>query len=118
MQCNLLSKVAKAYQLDEQQLIDTFLVDPLKVASPSEQKIEVTRKLNPKPLPNEDERCNARVWNRGRGGQCTRKKCDDEGLCGHHKRLLEKNGKLHHGTMQTPPPRDVFVATQSNVLYK
>lgn len=118
MQRDLLSRVAKEYTLDAEQLIEKFLTDPLKISSPSDQKIEVTRKVNPKPPPADEERCTARVWNRGRGGQCTRKRCDDEGLCGHHKRLLEKNGKLHHGRITDAPPRDVFVATQTKVLYK
>lgn len=67
------------------------------------------------------KRCVARVWNRGNGGQCTKFSASNEcDLCGNHMREHTLNGgKLRHGLMSEPPPRDIFRPTmRKKVLYK
>lgn len=64
-------------------------------------------------------RCCARVWNRGNGGQCSRLSVCHSDLCGPHNAELEKNGVLHHGRIQDPPPAAVFkCTTRKKALYK
>lgn len=119
IQCDLLKKVATTYNLCEKEVIEKFLTDPLKVLPPTDKQVVITQKHNaPPPVP-DDRRCMARVWNRGKGGRCSRSMCADSDLCGHHCKLLEKNGFLQHGKMNEPPPKSAFATpSKKQALYK
>ena len=53
-----------------------------------------------------ENRCMARLWNDGKGGQCTRQKGKgpDGDLCGNHARCLSEKGVLPQGRMDEPVP--------------
>lgn len=105
LQEKLLKKVAKEYGLDEQLLIERMLSPrPIKVVP---DRIEVVRKAPRRDVANPEDRCKARIWNRGRGGQCTRAAKADE-LCTHHHKELEKEGKLRHGWIHEKPSKEIF----------
>jgi hypothetical protein len=114
MQCALLHKVAEAYDLDAQKLIASMLKEPIAIVPNTKSKVEVVRRMEPKPVPPAKCRCMARIWNRGKGGQCTRARAEDQDLCSHHLR-----GALRHGRVDDPPPKDVFASTnKQKALYK
>jgi hypothetical protein len=119
MQCTLIRRISAEYGLKSEEVIAKFLEDPLKILPVTDTKIEITKRTNAAPPAADEERCNARVWNRGRGGQCSRRRAKECEFCGHHMKMYEKDGKLHHGRMNDPPPAMVFVAsTKKKVLYK
>ena len=64
------------------------------------------------------ERCMARVWNAGSGGQCTRPRRGDSDFCGLHQRELAQKTLLTHGRVDGPIPfskRKEFEAAQRQV---
>jgi hypothetical protein len=120
IQYQLICKISAEYNLNVEEVVSKCLpqkqstnIQPL-----TTKKIEVIAKKNAPP-PLEDElRCTARIWNRGRGGQCTRARMKGCDLCGNHRKLLETHGKLHHGRIHQPPPMDVFTGCKQVALYK
>jgi hypothetical protein len=119
IQSALLEKVANEYRLEHSELVSRFLKDPIRVVPNAHTKIEITRKVEQKPPPSDEERCRARIWNRGNGGQCTRKKqSEDSDLCSHHSKMEEKDGKLRHGRITEPPPYGIFTRCRKKVVYK
>ena len=52
----------------------------------------------------ECHQCDARVWEKGYGGQCSRKKVDGECMCQMHLNHLAKEGKWWLGLMTEPRP--------------
>lgn len=106
LQEKLLKRVAKEYEIDEHDLITRMLpMRPLKVTP---DHIQVVRKAPRKDVLDPDERCKARIWNRGRGGQCTRAAKTEEGLCTHHHKEMEKEGTLRHGWIHEKPSKELF----------
>merc|ERR1711907_882124 len=63
-----------------------------------------------------DERCMARVWNGGKGGQCSRRGCKGPGgdLCGNHARCLEEKGCLPQGRMDGDVPENMISSVDSS----
>lgn len=119
MHVELMKKVANEYGLDHDELVSKFLVDPLQLTPATKTKIEITKRMNPAPPAPDDVRCVARVWNRGNGKQCSRKRTDGSDLCAHHQSMLEKNGQLRHGRIEETPPATVFsTTTKRKALYK
>jgi hypothetical protein len=61
------------------------------------------------------ERCKARVWNGGKGGQCTRRGCKGPGndLCGNHARCLEEKGVLPQGRVDEDVPENMLSSGDS-----
>ena len=61
------------------------------------------------------ERCMARVWNGGKGGQCTRRGCKGAGgdLCGNHARCLEEKGVLPQGRVDEEVPENMLSSGDS-----
>jgi len=57
-------------------------------------------------------RCQARIWNDGNGGQCSRARALPGELCGVHQSLLERDGSLPHGRM------DGVIPSSKQVEYK
>ena len=56
----------------------------------------------------ESGRCQARVWNSGKGGRCTRHgmKGPNSDLCGNHAHCLEEKGVLPQGRMDEDIPEN------------
>lgn len=105
MQEALLQKVAQEYSLDADTLIKRMLPPKLHLV-PDNIKVYRSRPIEPKQ--GEDAcRCKARIWNRGRGGQCTRASKQDD-LCSHHQKEMQVHGKLRHGWMHEPPSKELF----------
>lgn len=105
LQEKLLLKVATEYDLDFDELVAKML--PQKCIQVVPDRIKVVRKASPKPIVDVSQQCQARIWNRGRGGQCTRAN-KEGGLCTHHAKELQKEGHLRHGWIHEPPSKDVF----------
>lgn len=102
IQERLLQRVAQQYNLNVQELIDKMLPPkPLQVVL---DNVQVVKKSAPRR--EAEVRCQARVWNRGRGGQCTRA-CKVGDLCTHHFKESEKGG-LRHGLISEPPSKEIF----------
>ena len=110
IQTELLEKVAAKYEMDKDALIQEFIGGVTLVPS-SKINIVVHKQLNPRTPPKEDERCRARVWNRGRGGQCTRSRIDSCKYCYQH----ATQRKL--GTIDEPPDKSQF-PRKPTALYK
>jgi len=118
IQKELLRKVAKQYNLSEEKLFSEMLQDnaSLHVVSNTDIKVEIIRKQMPRKSVPDSERCIARIWNRGKGGQCTRRISNsDHKMCTHHCKEYDANGKLRHGTMNDTPPKDLF---STNIMRK
>jgi hypothetical protein len=114
IQISLLNRVASDYNIEPHELIDRYLpqTQRLDVTPSSKTKVEVIRRLNPKPPAGDSVRCLARIWNRGNGGQCTRERKEDCEYCGHHMKLVKEEGILRHGRIDQQPPHDVFGESQ------
>jgi hypothetical protein len=119
IQIDLLKKVATKNGLNVDELIKDFLPEHLKLVSNTKTRIQVQKKNEPPSPPKPEERCMARVWNRGKGGQCIRRRMSNENdnknekcdYCSQH----EKNRK--HGRIDQPPSKEVF-SQKSSVVYK
>lgn len=111
VQTDLLKKVATKYNLDHEELVTSFLSSPLKLTPTKDVSITVIKKINPSAPPKADHRCMARIWNRGRGGQCTRARREDSDYCTHHV------SHLKHGRIDDKVPRELYPA-HSSALYK
>lgn len=87
MQTELLSKVATKYNLNEAELLETFVNGTKLTIVPNNSVTVVVHKkvnnLNKQAVP-ADSRCSARIWNRGKGGQCTRHVCEQGRYCAQH----------------------------------
>lgn len=111
IQAKLIHKIAKDHDLDAEALISQHLKKPLCVVPNTEKKVEIIRRNVERPSTPPDVRCIARVWNRGRGGQCTRKCHEEHGFyCMQHGKELQDKKSLRHGTIQDPPPREIFAS--------
>lgn len=110
VQEELLEKVAQKYHLPYPELVESFLT-PLEILPEKSEKVFLCKKQKGRALPPEERRCMARIWNRGKGGQCTRARKEGDAFCCQH---LEKR---KHGVIGETPPREVFCHT-TKVLYK
>lgn len=54
----------------------------------------------------DENKCQARVWAGGYGGQCTRKHLDDGCLCTLHKKVKDEHGSLWLGMISSMRPED------------
>ncbi len=108
----LLKRVVNKYDLDENEVINEFLPTKLKIIPNEKKSVEIVHKATPrKPPENEKQRCMARVWNRGKGGQCIRFRIKNCEFCCQHKE------KIKHGRIDEEVPRELF-QKQSNAIYK
>lgn len=109
IQMDLLKQVEKEYDLD----IDySKMLGPLKIVSGAETTMEIKRKNRRlKPAATPENRCVARIWNHGEGGQCTRpKKYGD--FCHQH----QMPDKRPHGIMSEESP--IKPKTRKTQIYK
>ena len=116
MQVEWLKKIADRYSIDLEELKETC-IEPLKIEPNQKTKIEVIRKTKPRKTAVVDERCKARIWNRGLGGQCSRKHLANENLCTQHLKEMNQHQKLRHGWYEEQPPMTVFNG-KNKTLYK
>ena len=119
---DLLRRISEAHDLDYDTLLSTFgsssmksgvemgIVPELGVALKPEKK-RGRRSSVP-----EKERCMARVWNGGKGGQCSRRggKGPGSDLCGNHARCLEEKGCLPQGRMDGDVPENMVSSVDSS----
>lgn len=116
IQSELLQRVALDHGLDATELVKKYLADPITIVPNAKTKVEIVKRVDPKPPPEAEKRCMARVWNRGRGGQCSRARTTESDLCTHH-----QNGTLRHGRIDEKPPTHVFgggATARQKALYK
>ena len=104
--------MATKYKLDYENLVEEFIPTKIKLVPNTKTSIEIKKKNAPIKLPSLEERCMARVWNRGKGGQCIRTRFNDNcEYCSQH----EKNRK--HGRIDEPPNGNIF-PKESKAIYK
>jgi hypothetical protein len=103
--------VASKYNLSHADLVDEFLTPHLQIIPTATEKITVKKKKNPPPPAPEEERCWARIWNRGKGGQCTKRRVEDHDFCKAH--LKQRK----HGDFREEVPREIY-PHRSAVYYK
>lgn len=107
LQLTLLEKVATKYDLPLEEL--QTLIQPTSLDTQS--NVYICKKQKGKPIPEIDQRCMARIWNRGKGGQCTRTRLEECQFCCQHK------NKQKHGIITDKPPLEVYNKSVK-VLYK
>jgi hypothetical protein len=84
IQKELLIKVARKYSMDEEDLIREFVVDRVKLVPTKNVTVVVKKEITRKTVVDETSRCMARIWNRGKGGQCTRARSCGTQFCSQH----------------------------------
>jgi hypothetical protein len=107
VQKDMLTKISIKYNIDIDDLTKEFLGN-LNIVTENVEKVVIFKKQKPKDIPKPESRCTARVWNRGKGGQCTR---HGSPFCKQHTQ------KRKHGLITDPPPMDIF-SNKSNTVYK
>ena len=113
-QIELLEKVAAKYGLECEELVREFVPMPTTTLVPaSDVEITIHKKWKPKPIPPASERCLARIWNRGRGGQCTRPKKSEKSEC----YCIYHEKHRRYGDIREAPDLSQFPKKHS-VLYK
>ena len=81
--------------------------DLIKFMAPQKGKKKSKVKVTPTERATSDyecHQCDARVWEKGFGGQCSRKKVDGECMCQMHLKAVAKEGKWWLGVMTEPRP--------------
>ena len=112
IQQDLLKKVATKYSLNYDELIKDFLPKEVKLTPNTNTSIQIKKKQVQSEPPEATKRCMARIWNRGKGGQCIRGRSSETGeYCSQH----EKNRK--HGRIDEPPNINIF-PKDSKAIYK
>jgi hypothetical protein len=112
MQKHLIHKIATKYNLDEAALVNEFIpAHSLKLVPNTKVSVVVKKKLEAKQIPDIKNRCVARVWNRGKGGQCTRLKHEDCEYCAQHK------SNTKHGRIDEKADKAIFPQS-SHAVYK
>lgn len=110
IQLNLLEKVSKTYDIPLEELKEQFLSD-LKIIPETKEKIYICKKYKSRKIPMDEERCQALIWNKGKGGQCSRPKYEDCEFCKQHKE------HFRFGKVSEPKHVDKF-DIQERVIYK
>lgn len=100
-------EIAEKYNLDFEEVSKPYL----SIVKQSEEKVFICKKSKSRKLPDDDERCTARVWNRGKGGQCCRARKGEAVFCVQH--IKERK----HGVITEPPDRKIF-PRKTRIIYK
>ena len=80
------------------------------MAPPKGKKKSKAKKVTPTERATSDyecHQCDARVWEKGYGGQCSRKKVDGECMCQMHLNHVAKEGKWWLGLVTEPRPEEL-----------
>jgi hypothetical protein len=113
----LLHRVASGRELDYESLLSDFGNSFAQSGMKLEVQMEKSeKKKSRKSSVPEEERCKARVWNGGKGGQCTRRGCKGPGndLCGNHARCLADKGDLPQGRIDGEVPENMLSSGDSS----
>jgi hypothetical protein len=110
IQVKLLENISKTYDIPLEELKEQFLSD-LKIVPEAKDKIYICKKYKSRRLPMEEDRCQALIWNKGKGGQCSRPKYEYFDFCKQHK------DHLCFGCVEKPKQEDKF-AIQDRAIYK
>ncbi|NDB85576.1 MAG: hypothetical protein EB127_23165 [Alphaproteobacteria bacterium] len=111
IQEELLVKVATKYHLNSEDLISEFVVGRVKLIPTNKVNVVVKKEITRKTVVDDTSRCMARIWNRGKGGQCTRAKLCDSMFCNQH------INKHKHGCINEPVNKSIF-PKEPTALYK
>ena len=103
---NLLKKIAKDYNLNEEELIGKYSCSIELITSQTEN-LKIVKVNNYNNNITDNMKCEARVWNNGKGARCKRCKNKDN-LCTLHFNKLQKEGKLKYGYITEKRPKGVF----------
>ena len=98
IELQLLEKVSKTYDIPLEELKEECLT-PLTVIPEAKDKIFISKKYKGRKIPINEDRCQALICNRGKGGQCTRPRCEGEDCCKQHMCHL-KFGKVDNQIME------------------
>lgn len=94
IQLQLLKKISEKYNISLESLKEDFIeTNDLKILPEKEEKIIIYKTQKSRIIPEENDRCIANIWGRGKGGRCSRKIINNDRLCKQH-----TNG-LKHGTI-------------------
>ena len=120
IQINLLKKVATRKSFSDaelEELITDLLPEQatLKLVPNTKTRIHIQKKNTETAVPKNEERCMARIWNRGKGGQCTRSRLRQEDAMSEYCSQHIKNRK--HGRIDEKPSEEIF-PKDSKSLYK
>lgn len=102
----LVEKIAKEYDLDEDELKEKYVCD-VEMISKSLENVQITKKQKYGSKVDTKHRCTARTWNNGAGGRCKRSQNENE-LCTLHNNYKKEHGKLKYGLITEPKPKDIF----------
>lgn len=115
---DVLRKVSEIYELPLDELERRVLYGgAVGIVETTPSIIRIVRPKVKKQEVAEEDRCLARTWSRGEGGQCQRRKSEN-GLCVQHARQFANEGKLKHGWIHERPPKDTFTIKRPTALYK
>ncbi len=118
LRLELLKQVASEFDMDYDTLVERIM-PKVRVVPNTEVKVQIT-KPRLSVAADSEQRCTARIWNRGKGGQCSRKQKEgDVKLCTQHLKEYCMEKTLRHGWFHEPPPKEVFTpAKKEKALYK
>ena len=100
-------EIAEKYNLDFAEVSRPYLT----IIKETEEKVFICKKTKGRKVPGEEARCNARVWNRGKGGQCCRSQKDGTLFCAQHSEVRK------HGVITDTPKREIF-PKKTRIIYK
>ena len=94
IQLQLLKKISEKYNISFESLKEDFIETAyLKILPEKDEKIIIYKTQKARIIPEENDRCIANIWGRGKGGRCSRKIINDDRLCKQHTKGLK------HGTI-------------------
>ena len=104
---NLIKQIAKDFWLDEEELLKIYICD-IEIVNKNLENIKIVKKNKYNQNIKEENRCEARVYNNGRGSRCRRRKNHDN-LCTMHNNYKKNNhGKLKYGLITEEKPKKYF----------
>lgn len=98
----LLEKVAARFDIPLEELEREVMPHGIRLVPNKETPIVIKRSMRPKPDAPQEERCFARIWNRGKGGQCTRRRPEGCDFCSQHVHTRK------HGDIREEVPRSIY----------
>jgi hypothetical protein len=98
----VLKRVAVDYAIPYDDLFAKYLADDVEILSSKLEHITIKRSVPRPDVPPED-RCMARTWNAGRGGQCKKRHAADQEYCKAHAKA-----ELKYGRIDQAAPAGVF----------
>ena len=94
IQLQLLKKISEKYNISLESLKEDFIeTNDLKILPEKDEKIIIYKTQKTRIIPEEQDRCIANIWGRGKGGRCSRKIINDYRFCKQHTNTLK------HGTI-------------------